>query len=137
MQTDWVQILAIVFGSGGVITGVASLMKTKADNDRIDSTTFKTFFDESQERYENELQRMKESSEEYRKTTDDEILQLKEDIKKMNRNQNISIRAINSAYRCGYPPKLNECPVLKTLDIESSKSNKKCNELKNKGYDAK
>lgn len=129
MDLNWVQILAFVFGSGGVITGVTSLLKTRVDNTRIESITFKTLFDESQERYENELKRMRESSEEYRKRTDDEILRLKEEIKKTNKKQNISIRAINSAYRCSYPSKPYECPVLKTLDIESAKLGNKCNEI--------
>lgn len=127
-----ISILTIVFGGGGLITGIISLYHAKSQKNTMDAETFKKFFDESEERYKGEfgrysqeLERAKkereearESSHKYRFETDKKIDDLNNKIDNMQKRNNAKIRAINSAYRCSLPTDVRDCPVLKTFDLE-------------------
>lgn len=127
-----ISILTIVFGGGGLITGIISLYHAKSQKNTMDAETFKKFFDESEERYKGEfgrysqeLERAKkereearESSHKYRFETDKKIDDLNNKIDNMQKRNNAKIRAINSAYRCSLPTDVRDCPVLKTFDHE-------------------
>lgn len=128
MQTmmAWSEILPMIFGGaagGGIIAGIIKLYTAKSTKNTIDVDNFKKIFDEAQELYTTEFKRMKEereeakkSSEEYRKTTDEKIDRMLKEMQSMQKTNNIKLRAINSAYRCGLPVKIEDCPVLKTLN---------------------
>lgn len=130
MEIDIVQIISMITGGGGLLAGLAGWLKVKTEKSTADTDNFKKLFDESQERYDKELERMqkeraeaKKNSDEYRERTDKKIDILEKKIESVQRTNERKIRAINTAYRCPLPAKIDDCPVLKTLDDEIEKGN--------------
>lgn len=133
MESGFTEILTYI-GAGGGFAGIASIIisffKAKSEKTSLDADNFKKFFDESQERYEDEIKRAKEdielakkereqarkNSEEYRDKMDKKISELESTINSMKDRSTKQIRALNSAYRCKLPQKMTDCPVIKTLD---------------------
>lgn len=108
-------ILAIIFGGGGIISGGISLYTAKAKKSTIEIENFKKLFDEAQEEREN----IKRQHQDYMAQTDAKIDRLEKKIDYSDKRNAIKMRAINSAYRCKLPEKVEDCPVLKTLNKES------------------
>lgn len=118
-----VEIATLIFGGGGMITGLIALFHAKPNKDRIDAETFQAFCDEMQETFnkereehhknieelkaERELQ--KKDSAEYRAKTDKKISELFQKL-------DIHTCAVNSAYRCPLPSNIDDCPVIATLN---------------------
>lgn len=123
-----IEILSLVFGGGGLVTGCIAIFHAKPNKDRIDAATFQAYCDEIQQNFEKEREEhhknieelktdrelQKKDSAEYRAKTDKKISELYNKLE-------VHTCAVNSAYRCPLPAKIDECPVISTLNRESEK----------------
>lgn len=121
---DVLSILAVIFGGGGLIGGGISIYNAKAKKNSVEIENFKKLFDEAQEEREN----IRQQHQDYMKQTDAKIDKLEKRIDYSDKRNAIKMRAINSAYRCKLPEKVDDCPVLKTLNKESD--NDVCDNVK-------
>lgn len=67
---------------------------------------------------------------EYKHEVDTKVAEVKTEVAGM-RNEIVELKRVNSeAYRCTYPPTINDCPVIKAMQ-----ASKKCEECRKKGAD--
>lgn len=116
---EW--LLAGISG-GGIIKAIDYFYTAKSKKNTVDVDNFKKVFDEAQEIYREEIDRLKKDKEEqdkatiaYRTQTDEKIETLNKKLEQVQKINTRKIRAINSAYKCPLPATKEECPVLKTL----------------------
>lgn len=121
---DILSVLAIIFGGGGIISSGISIYNAKAKKNSVEIENFKKLFDEAQEEREN----IRQQHQDYMEQTDAKIDRLEKRIDYSDKRNAIKMRAINSAYRCKLPEKVDDCPVLKTLNKESD--NDVCEKVK-------
>lgn len=107
----FIALVSVLGGTGGFI----SLYTAKAKKSSMEIENFKKLFDEAQEEREN----IRQQHQNYMQQTDAKIDRLERKIDYSDKRNAIKMRAINSAYRCKLPDKVEDCPVLKTLNKES------------------
>lgn len=123
----WYEILAIILGALGGTGGVVALYKAKSQKDALDINNFHSLLEE--ERTEREL--IKQEFKDYKDEVERKVNEVKKDFEKLRQENGKLTTAIFRAYRCKYPEKTDDCPVIKAYQKEH-----KCdgcnNEIKNK-----
>lgn len=117
----WYEILIGVlgvFGTLGGITSLISLYHAKSQKDTIDITNLSAIIEEERK----ERQILREEYEEYKQHVDERIVIFKTEFAKMQKeNERFReesrqrLTAIYRAYKCKYPEKVEDCPVLKSF----------------------
>lgn len=109
---DWVTILVSVIGAVGGIGGIVTIYHAKSNKDAIDIQNFHALIEE--ERTERKL--LREDYDEYKKTVDKRVDEVKREMALMRQENQKMSAAIYSAYRCTYPQSIDECPVWQTYE---------------------
>lgn len=122
MESEWYDIALKILGFVGGTSGLIALYNAKVNKNTIEIENFKRLFDEAQEERHN----MRELYNAYEKKTDSKIKELEDKISFFEKKNTAMSRAINSAFRCKFADKINECPVLKTLDSQTEKTDVDC-----------
>lgn len=118
----WYEIvIALVAGFGG-ISGFISLYTAKVKRDGLMTDNMKKIVDEAQE----ERDSLRKMHNEYVADTDKRMKGLEEKVDKLEKRDVIHQRTINAAWRCRFPEKIEDCPVLKTLNKECDKNEGVC-----------
>lgn len=112
---EWYEIIITLIGLVGGTGGFISLYTAKAKKSSMEIDNCKKLFDEAQE----ERESIRQQHIDYMAQTDAKIDRLEKKIDHSEKRNAINMRAINSAYRCNLPDKVENCPVLKTLSRES------------------
>lgn len=112
---EWYGILSVILGGVGGASGLVSLYTAKAKKSTIEIENFKKLFDEAQEERKN----IREMHNDYKIEMDEKINKLEKKVESMDARLSRKQRAVNAAYRCRFPDKIADCPVLQTLDEES------------------
>lgn len=112
---NWYEILVMVIGAFGGVSGIASFYTAKPNKTRLEIDNLKSIIDE--ERKEREL--LREEYKEYKEDTDKKIEEQQEEIRLIKKNKDRKNAAILNAYKCDKIQSVDECPV-----IESLKENK-------------
>lgn len=112
---EWYEIIITLVSLVGGTGGFISLYTAKAKKSSMEIDNFKKLFDEAQE----ERESIRQQHIDYMAQTDAKIDRLEKKIDYSDKRNAIKMRAINSAYRCKLPDKVEDCPVLKTLNRES------------------
>lgn len=116
---EWYNILAIVLGSIGGVGGLIALYKAKSEKTGIDIKNMQTMLDEAHEMYNdarNETKELREEFSAYKKENMGYIAEFKERFAKVEGRLEKTELAVFQGYRCPFPPKVADCPVLKEYE---------------------
>ena len=118
----WYEILGIVLGALGGTGGIISIYKAKSQKNTIDISNFHSLIEE--ERTERDL--IRQEFREYKEEVEHKVTEVKKAFAKLEADNTKLTTAILRAYRCKYPEKAEDCPVIKAYQKEN-----KCNECNN------
>lgn len=120
---EWYNILVLLLGGFGGISGVISLYHAKSNKDTIDIKNLHSIIEEERKERED----LTKEYYQYRQFVDKKVESVKNDFEELKAENKKMIKAIYQAYRCTYPDKLHDCPVIKTFEDSCS-----CEECNNK-----
>ena len=109
---EWYNILVLILGGFGGISGVISLYHAKSNKDTIDIKNLHSIIED--ERTEREA--LTNEYHQYRKFVDEKVASVKKDFEELKAENKKMIKAIYQAYRCKLPEKMHDCPVIKTFE---------------------
>ena len=109
---EWYNILVLILGGFGGITGVISLYHAKSNKDTIDIKNLHSIIEEERKEREN----LTKEYYQYRQFVDQKVASVKKDFEELKAENKKMIKAIYQAYRCTLPEKLHDCPVIKTFE---------------------
>lgn len=116
---EWYNILAIVLGALGGTAGLVGLYKAKSEKTTIDVANMQTMLDEAHKMYDDARQETKELREEfsdYKKENMGYIAEFKARFEKVEGRLEKTELAVFQGYRCPFPPKVADCPVIKEYE---------------------
>lgn len=122
---EWYNILVIILGGFGGISGLISLYHAKSNKDTIDIKNLHNIIEDERKEREalaNEYYR-------YRQFVDQKVASVKKDFEELKAENKRMIKSIYQAYRCKYPENIHDCPVVKTF--EENKICEECSSNKN------
>jgi esterase/lipase len=125
---EWYNILAIVLGAFGGVGGFVALYKAKPEKTSIEVQNMKEMLDEAHKMF-NTMKEEKEAEhrefEEYKKNNMEYVAEFKERFQKVEDRLDKAEQfvftlksAIYRGYRCPYPPKVEDCPIIKAYKGE-------------------
>lgn len=135
---EWYNILAIVLGAlggvSGIVSAIISLYKAKPEKTTIDVGNMQTMLDEAHKMYD-DMKLEKESvnkefhayKEENMKYVAEFKMRFERVEQRLDKTENEVLRlrsAIYQGYRCKYPENVEDCPVIKEYE------KKHCNDCK-------
>ena len=109
---EWYNILVLLLGGFGGISGVISLYHAKSNKDTIDIKNLHSIIEEERKERED----LTKEYYQYRQFVDKKVESVKKDFEELKAENKKMIKAIYQAYRCTYPDKLHDCPVIKTFE---------------------
>ena len=109
---EWYNILVLLLGGFGGISGVISLYHAKSNKDTIDIKNLHSIIEEERKEREN----LSKEYYQYRQFVDKKVESVKKDFEELNAENKKMIKAIYQAYRCTFPEKMHDCPVIKTFE---------------------
>ena len=118
----WYEIVVYLLGSLGGLAGVAAFIKSfwmlrpdkeakEINNQHAEIENLKAFIDIANQNYD----RLSKQFDKYHQQVDARITFFKDKFDKMEQQKNALEIATMQAYRCQFPPELNDCPVVKIL----------------------
>lgn len=127
---DWAEVLKTIGGIIAVFGGVGGLIalyKAKPEKTSLEVKNMKEMLDEAHNMYDDARAETKELREEFSKYKEENmayVAEFKNRFAKIEDGLEKAELAVYQGYRCPFPPKVADCPVLK----EYEKGN--CNECK-------
>ena len=109
---EWYNILVLLLGGFGGISGVISLYHAKSNKDTIDIKNLHSIIEEERKERED----LSKEYYQYRQLVDQKVASVKKDFEELKAENKKMIKAIYQAYRCTLPEKLHDCPVIKTFE---------------------
>ena len=125
---EWYNILAIVLGAFGGVGGFVALYKAKPEKTSIEVQNMKEMLGEAHKMFD-KMKEEKEAEhaefEEYKKNNMEYVSEFKERFKKVEDRLDKAEQfvftlksAIYRGYRCPYPPRVEDCPIIKAYKGE-------------------
>lgn len=112
---EWYNIIVLIVGAFGGISGIISLYNAKPNRTKIEVEVLNKVI----ERLDTELKNKADEFESYKKSVNKRVDEVKTDVLK-EREENARFRiAIYQAYRCRLPAKLGDCPVIAALQADA------------------
>ena len=109
---EWYNILVLLLGGFGGISGVISLYHAKSNKDTIDIKNLHSIIED--ERKERET--LAKEYYQYRNFVEEKVASVKKDFEELKAENQKMVKAIYQAYRCTYQDKLHDCPVIKSFE---------------------
>ena len=109
---EWYNILVIILGGFGGISGVISLYHAKSNKDTIDIKILHSIIEEERKERED----LTKEYYQYRQFVDKKVDSVKKDFEELKAENKKMIKAIYQAYRCTFPEKMHDCPVIKSFE---------------------
>ena len=106
---EWYNIIVLLLSTVGGVGGLISMYHAKSNKDTIDISNFQRLIEEERE----ERRLLKEEYRGYKETVERKVEKVKADVEKMQRDNQSMITSIYQAYKCKFPQKLHDCPVVK------------------------
>lgn len=123
---EWYNILTIVLGAFGGVGGFVALYKAKPERTSIEVQNMKEMLNESHKMYDEMKAEKEESQEEFKtfkETNNKYIAEFKERFAKLEKRLDAAEDAvfhlkgaIYQGYRCKFPTKIEDCPVIKEYE---------------------
>lgn len=108
----WYEIVTLLVGAFGGISGFISIYNAKSNKDTIDITNLSNMLDEA--RKERDI--MKQEHAEMKKDMQEHLDSLKEELLNIEERERKHLASIYRAYRCPLYDRQDQCPVLVTFD---------------------
>ena len=115
----WYEILTLVVGAFGGTAGIIAIYKAKPEKTSIEVKNMQTMLDEAQGMYDDARKETKELREEFSKYKEENmqyVAEFKNRFAKIEDRLSKTELAVYQAYRCPFPPKVADCPVLKEYE---------------------
>ena len=115
----WYEILTLVVGAFGGTAGIIAIYKAKPEKTSIEVKNMQTMLDEAHEMYDDARKETKELREEFSKYKEENmqyVAEFKNRFAKIESRLEKTELAVYQAYRCPFPPKAADCPVLKEYE---------------------
>lgn len=115
----WYEILTLVVGAFGGTAGIIAIYKAKPEKTSIEVKNMQTMIDEAHEMYDDARKETKELREEFSKYKEENmhyVAEFKNRFAKIEDRLSKTELAVYQAYRCPFPPKVADCPVLKEYE---------------------
>ena len=109
---EWYNILVLILGGFGGISGVISLYHAKSNKDTIDIKNLHSIIEEERKERED----LSKEYYQYRQLVDQKVASVKKDFEELKAENKKMIKAIYQAYRCTLPEKMHDCPVIKSFE---------------------
>ena len=109
---EWYNILVLILGGFGGISGVISLYHAKSNKDTIDIKNLHSIIEEERKERED----LAKEYYQYRHFVDQKVASVKRDFEELKAENKKMIKSIYQAYRCTFPEKMHDCPVIKTFE---------------------
>ena len=109
---EWYNILVLILGGFGGISGVISLYHAKSNKDTIDIKNLHSIIEEERKERED----LTKEYYQYRQFVDKKVDSVKKDFEELKAENKKMIKAIYQAYRCKLPEKMHDCPVIKSFE---------------------
>lgn len=116
---EWYNILAIVLGAFGGVGGFVALYKAKPERTSIEVKNMQEMLEEAHRMYDDartETKELREEFSEYKKENMGYIAEFKARFAKVESRLEKTELAVYQGYRCPFPPKVADCPVLKEYE---------------------
>lgn len=116
---EWYNILAIVLGAFGGVGGFVALYKAKPERTSIEVKNMQEMLEEAHRMYDDaraETKELREEFSEYKKENMGYIAEFKARFAKVEKRLEKTELAVYQGYRCPFPPKVADCPVLKEYE---------------------
>ena len=112
----WSEIVGVLLGAVGGISGIVggfiTMYNAKSNKDTIDIKNLHSIIED--ERKERET--LSKEYYQYRKFVDEKVASVKKDFEELKKENQKMVKAIYQAYRCTYPDKIHDCPVIKSFE---------------------
>ena len=121
---EWYNILTLVLGGIGGTAGIVGLYKAKAEKTSIDIDNMQNMLDEARKMYNlarEETQELKQEFRDYKKENSEYVREFKHRFAKVELELENTKTAVNQSYRCPFPPKQDDCPVLQEYNKDRSR----------------
>ena len=115
----WYEILTLVVGAFGGTAGIIAIYKAKPEKTSIEVKNMQTMLDEAHEMYDDARKETKELREEFSKYKEENmqyVAEFKNRFAKIEDRLEKTEFAVYQGYRCPFPPKVADCPVLKEYE---------------------
>ena len=115
----WYEILTLVVGAFGGTAGIIAIYKAKPEKTSIEVKNMQTMLDGAHEMYDDARKETKELREEfsaYKEENMQYVAEFKARFAKIEDRLAKTELAVYQAYRCPFPPKVADCPVLKEYE---------------------
>lgn len=125
---EWYNILSLVIGGLGGTAGLIGLYKAKSEKTGIDIENMQQMLTESHKMYDDARAETKELREEfsaYKKETMKYIGEFKDRFNSVEDRLEKTELAVFQGYRCPFPPKQDDCPVLQEFNKQKGKGKRK------------
>lgn len=105
---NWYEVIVMVVGAFGGVTGLLSLYTAKSKKDTIDISNMRSLIEEER----TERQNLSREYHEYKDSVTRKVESVKEEFDALKQENQKMLRAIYQAYRCRFPEETNDCPVI-------------------------
>ena len=115
----WYEILTLVVGAFGGTAGIIAIYKAKPEKTSIEVKNMQSMLDEAHEMYDDARKETKELREEFSKYKEEHmqyVAEFKNRFAKIEDRLSKTELAVYQGYRCPFPPKVADCPVLKEYE---------------------
>ena len=122
---EWYNVLTLVLGALGGTAGIIGLYKAKSEKTGIDIDNMQQMLDASHKMYDDARQETKALRDEfsaYKQEMMEYVGEFKQRFKYVEDRLEKTEIAVYQGYRCPFPPKQDDCPVLQEFN--------KCKECK-------
>ena len=115
----WYEILTLVVGAFGGTAGIIAIYKAKPEKTSIEVKNMQTMLNEAHEMYDDarkETNELREEFSKYKKENMQYVAEFKNRFAKIEDRLSKTELAVYQGYRCPFPPKVADCPVLKEYE---------------------
>lgn len=119
---DWLNILGAIGGSAGLVALIKAgidLYNAKGNKTKVDISNMETMLKDAMtrnEKLEEKFDKFQKESHAYVESLRGRIVNMEERITKQETRLNDFEKVVNSAWRCDFPPSLEDCPVFKEYE---------------------
>ena len=116
---EWYEILISAVATLGGVGGFISIYKAKPEKTSIEVKNMQSMLDEAHEMYDDARKETKELREEFSKYKEENmqyVAEFKNRFAKIEDRLSKPELAVYQGYRCPFPPKVADCPVLKEYE---------------------
>lgn len=115
----WYEILTLVVGAFGGTAGIIAIYKAKPEKTSIEVKNMQEMLAEARNMYNDareETKGLREEFSEYKKENTEYVSEFKKRFAKIESRLEKTELAVYQGYRCPFPPKVADCPVLKEYE---------------------